>query len=103
MSEQQTYAPVIRSVTVAASQQRAFTVFTEQFDRWWPREYSIGEEDFAGLMLEPLVGVHQCEQARRLARARQHLAVEPDVAVLLGELDQPIGPAIAHLMTSVEQ
>jgi uncharacterized protein YndB with AHSA1/START domain len=53
---QQTYAPVIRSVTVAASQQRAFTVFTEQFGSWWPREYSIGEADMADFVLEPRVG-----------------------------------------------
>jgi len=53
---QQTFAPVIRSVTVAASQQRAFAVFTEQFGSWWPREYSIGEADMADFVLEPRVG-----------------------------------------------
>ena len=53
---QQTYAPVTRSVTVAASQQRAFTVFTEQFGSWWPREYSIGQADVADFRLEPRVG-----------------------------------------------
>jgi uncharacterized protein YndB with AHSA1/START domain len=53
---QQTYAPVIRSVTVAASQQRAFAVFTEQFGTWWPPEYSIGEADMADFVLEPRVG-----------------------------------------------
>jgi hypothetical protein len=53
---QQTYAPVIRTVTVAASQQRAFTVFTEQFGSWWPREYSIGPADLADFRLEPRVG-----------------------------------------------
>ncbi len=53
---QQTYTPVIRSVTVAASQQRAFTVFTEQFGTWWPREYSIGQSDLADFRLELRVG-----------------------------------------------
>jgi len=53
---QQTYAPVTRSVTVATSQQRAFTVFTEQFGSWWPREYSIGQADVADFRLEPRVG-----------------------------------------------
>ena len=90
MSEQQTYAPVIRSVTVAASQQRAFTVFTEQFDRWWPREYSIGEADFAGLMLEPQVGGRwyevgvdgaQCDIGRVTAYE------PPDRVVLAWQLD----------------
>ena len=53
---QKTYAPVVRTITVAASQDRAFKVFTEQFGSWWPREYSIGEADMADFVLEPKVG-----------------------------------------------
>jgi uncharacterized protein YndB with AHSA1/START domain len=53
---QQTYAPVVRTVTVAASRERAFRVFAEQFGTWWPREYSIGEADMADFVLEPRVG-----------------------------------------------
>jgi len=53
---QDTYAPVVRTITVAAPQERAFKVFTEQFGSWWPREYSIGEADMADFVLEPKVG-----------------------------------------------
>jgi Activator of Hsp90 ATPase homolog 1-like protein len=47
---------VRRTITVAASQQRAFEVFTAQFGTWWPREYSIGEAEMADFVLEPKVG-----------------------------------------------
>ncbi len=50
------YAPVVRTITVAAPQERAFKVFTEQFGSWWPREYSIGEAEMADFVLEPKVG-----------------------------------------------
>ena len=53
---QTSYAPVVRTITVAAPQERAFTVFTEQFGTWWPREYSIGEAEMADFVLEPKVG-----------------------------------------------
>jgi uncharacterized protein YndB with AHSA1/START domain len=52
---QQTYAPVLRTITVATSQERAFKVFTERFGSWWPKEYSIGEADMADFVLEPRV------------------------------------------------
>jgi uncharacterized protein YndB with AHSA1/START domain len=47
---------VRRTITVAASQQRAFEVFTAQLGTWWPREYSIGESPMADFILEPKVG-----------------------------------------------
>ena len=56
MSQQHAFAPVIRTITVAASRERAFKVFTEQFGTWWPREYSIGEADMADFVIEPKVG-----------------------------------------------
>jgi uncharacterized protein YndB with AHSA1/START domain len=53
---QETYAPVVRTVTVAAPRERAFTVFAEQFGTWWPREYSIGKADMADFVVEPRAG-----------------------------------------------
>jgi uncharacterized protein YndB with AHSA1/START domain len=53
---QQTDTPVRRTITVAASQERAFRVFTEQFGTWWPKQYSIGEADMADFVVEPKVG-----------------------------------------------
>ena len=58
MSQQQSAATdtVRRTVTVGAGVERAFTVFTEQFGTWWPREYSIGAADMADFVIEPKVG-----------------------------------------------
>ena len=53
---QQTVAPVSRTITVAASQERAFRVFTEQLGTWWPKEYHIGQVDMADFVLERKVG-----------------------------------------------
>jgi uncharacterized protein YndB with AHSA1/START domain len=49
-------AVVRRSITVAASQHRAFEVFTAQLGRWWPKEYRIGAVEMADFVLEPKVG-----------------------------------------------
>jgi hypothetical protein len=37
------YEPVRKQIVVEASQERAFKVFTEEFDSWWPREHKIGK------------------------------------------------------------
>src|SRR2546430_4294432 len=88
---------VRRSVTVAASQEHAFAVFTAQFGTWWPKQYSIGAADMADFVLEPKVGGRwyevgvdgsQCETGRVLAfeppdrlvlapRPHAHLALHP--------------------------
>jgi uncharacterized protein YndB with AHSA1/START domain len=47
---------VRRTITVAASQQRAFEVFTAQFGQWWPKDYQTGESPMADFLLEPKVG-----------------------------------------------
>ncbi len=47
---------VRRTITVAASQQRAFEVFTAQLGSWWPRDYHIGEAEMADFVVEPKVG-----------------------------------------------
>jgi uncharacterized protein YndB with AHSA1/START domain len=47
---------VRRTITVAASQLRAFEVFTAQLGSWWPKEFHIGEADMADFVLEPKVG-----------------------------------------------
>jgi uncharacterized protein YndB with AHSA1/START domain len=45
-----------RTITVAASQQRVFEVFTAQLGTWWPKEFHMGEADTADFVLEPKVG-----------------------------------------------
>lgn len=49
-------APVRKSITVKASPETAYRVFTKEIDSWWPRSHHIGQvplqrvifEDFAG-------------------------------------------------------
>jgi len=47
---------VHKTITVKASQRRAFTVFTERFNTWWPREHHIGAAELAEAIIEPKVG-----------------------------------------------
>jgi uncharacterized protein YndB with AHSA1/START domain len=57
MSQQIDAKPAVsRTITVAATQERAFQVFTEQLGSWWPKEYHIGETDMADFVLEPMDG-----------------------------------------------
>jgi uncharacterized protein YndB with AHSA1/START domain len=47
-----TATAVRHSITVAAPQEQAFAMFTEGFDRWWPRTHKIGEAELAEAVLE---------------------------------------------------
>jgi uncharacterized protein YndB with AHSA1/START domain len=47
---------VRQTISVAASQERAFRVFTEQFGAWFPRDYSIGKVEMADFVVEPKAG-----------------------------------------------
>jgi uncharacterized protein YndB with AHSA1/START domain len=47
---------VQKSITVAASQQRAFDVFTAEFDTWWPRTHHIGKSPMTKGVIEGWVG-----------------------------------------------
>ena len=48
--------PVRKSVTVRASADRAFQVFTEGFDTWWPRTHHIGKSPMKKAIVEGRVG-----------------------------------------------
>jgi uncharacterized protein YndB with AHSA1/START domain len=63
-------------ITVAAPIERAFRVFTEQFDRIKPREHNLLDVEIAQTVFEPRVGGHiydrgvdgsECRWARVLA------------------------------------
>jgi uncharacterized protein YndB with AHSA1/START domain len=50
------FRPVLKELTVKASPARAFQVFTEQFDRWWPKSHHIGKADIKQAILEGRAG-----------------------------------------------
>lgn len=52
-----TAAPVIRKqISVNAPRERAFRVFTQNIDTWWPRQYQIGKSAMKAAVLEPQPG-----------------------------------------------
>jgi uncharacterized protein YndB with AHSA1/START domain len=50
--DQSTVAPVRKSITVQATVERAFRVFTEDFDSWWPRSHHIGKSPMKRVLIE---------------------------------------------------
>jgi uncharacterized protein YndB with AHSA1/START domain len=44
------------SVMVDAPLERAFSVFTDGIDSWWPREHTIGDAALKEMVLEPRAG-----------------------------------------------
>ncbi len=51
-----TATAVRHSITVAAPRERAFRVFTQGMNEWWPRSHKIGEADLAEAVLEEREG-----------------------------------------------
>jgi uncharacterized protein YndB with AHSA1/START domain len=49
-------APVRKHVTVAASQPRAFELFTNHMSRWWPATHSILKSPLKEYVVEPRAG-----------------------------------------------
>lgn len=43
---------VQKEIVVEASPERAFRVFTEHFDSWWPRAHHIGKADLKAAIME---------------------------------------------------
>jgi uncharacterized protein YndB with AHSA1/START domain len=51
-----TNAPVRKTISVKTSAERAFMVFTEGFDSWWPRSHKLFEADLANAVIESKAG-----------------------------------------------
>lgn len=47
---------VRKELVVEAPQERAFRVFTEGINRWWPRAHHIGKAELKEAVLEPRAG-----------------------------------------------
>lgn len=56
MTVQAADTSVLTSIVVDAPINRAFSVFTDGIDSWWPREHTIGSQPLARMVLEPHVG-----------------------------------------------
>jgi len=50
--DQSPVTPVRKSITVQAPVERAFRVFTEEFDSWWPRSHHIGKSPMKRAIVE---------------------------------------------------
>lgn len=48
--------PVVKSIRVKGSVNRAFRIFTDDMDGWWPRTHHIGSSPMVKAVLEPRVG-----------------------------------------------
>ena len=51
-----TDVPVRKTITVNVSTERAFKVFTEGFDTWWPRSHHIGKGALEKAVIETRLG-----------------------------------------------
>ena len=49
---------VRKSISVRASPERAFEVFTREFDSWWPRTHHIGKAPMKKAVIQGMVGGH---------------------------------------------
>jgi uncharacterized protein YndB with AHSA1/START domain len=56
MSETLAEAAVRKNVRVNAPLERAFSVFVEQMEAWWPATHHIGSTPFEAIFVEPRVG-----------------------------------------------
>jgi uncharacterized protein YndB with AHSA1/START domain len=54
-TDQLTYTPVHKSISVKAPVERAFQVFTDGIDTWWPRSHHIGKAPLEKNVIEPRV------------------------------------------------
>lgn len=56
-------AVVCKSVRVAVPIERAFSVFVEEMERWWPAKHHLGAAPFQTIIVEPRVGGRWYERA----------------------------------------
>ena len=81
-----TIAPVIKSVTVKVSPERAFELFAAHMGRWWPVGKTVGKSPHAEIVLEPLAGGRWFERDAEGVETNwgKVLAWEPPMRLLLG-------------------
>jgi hypothetical protein len=80
-----TPAPVRKTLSVRATPDRAFEVFTSGMDRWWPRSHHTGEAELKRVIVEPRAGGRWYEETTAGSEAEwgRVLAWEPPGRLLL--------------------
>ena len=80
-----TIAPVVKSVTVKTSPERAFELFTGQMARWWPVGQTVGKSPHVAIVVEPSTGGRWFERDAVGAECEwgKVLVWEPPTRVLL--------------------
>ena len=53
MSQTITPAAIRKTLEVHATPQKAFQVFTDGIDRWWPKDHTIGKAPLKQVVIEP--------------------------------------------------
>ena len=62
---QETRLSVTKRITVRCAIDRAFTVFTDGIDAWWPKpSHSVSKDDCVAVAIEPGIGGRVYEQVR---------------------------------------
>ncbi len=78
-------APVMRSIRVKATPQKAFRFFTESMGKWWPANFSIGSSPMKDVVMETGVGGrwHEVGQDGSTCQWGEVLAWNPPDRVVL--------------------
>ena len=81
-----TIAPVVKSVTVKTTPERAFELFTGQMARWWPVGQTVGKSPHVAIVVEPSTGGRWFERDAEGVETNwgKVLAWEPPTRLLLG-------------------
>lgn len=82
---------VKKQLTVEAPIERAFTVFTAQMTRWWPRSHHIGKAPLVQCVVEPAVGgrwYEVCEDGSECTWGKVLAWDPPNRLVLAWQLDR---------------
>jgi uncharacterized protein YndB with AHSA1/START domain len=97
-------APIVRTVIVKASPQRAFDAFTADIVQRWPKGHTIGVQPFAQVVMEPRVGGRWFERDADGAETNwgKVLAWDPPGRLLLAWQISTAWAYDADLLTEVE-